>query len=367
MLRESEPSAGPGTTGYQPVVEVLRAGIVESVHYGAVAVADAQGNLVASWGDPETVTFLRSSAKPFQALPLVESGAADHFHFTPPQLAVICASHSGTDEHVQILKSAQGQAGVNEDQLLCGVHPPLDAETARRLRTEGLEPTPNRHNCSGKHTGMLAMARFLGVPREEYVDPGHPVQQRIMAAFADMCGIGADHVGLAVDGCSVPTFAVPLRAAATAYALLADPSRLPPSRAAACRRIFTAMASHPFLVGGPGRFDTAVMEAGDGRLVSKGGAEGYQGIALAPGVAGRGSPGLGIAFKISDGDQGKRTDSPPGQRAGARVALAILDSLGALDSAQRHRLAAFEDRRVTNWRGLNVGEIRVCLRLERVS
>jgi L-asparaginase II len=265
------------------------------------------------------------------------------------------------------VKGAQAQAGVSEAHLLCGVHPPLDAETARRLRAEGLEPTSNRHNCSGKHTGMLAMARFLGVPREEYVDPSHPVQQRILSAFAEMCGIEADRVGLAVDGCSVPTFAVPLHAAATAYARLGDPSRLPPSRAAACRRIFAAMASHPFLVGGPGRFDTALMEAGAGRLVAKGGAEGYQAIALAPGAAGGGSPGMGVAFKIADGDQGKRTDSPPGQRAGARVALAVLDALGALDPAQRRRLAAFEEQRLTNWRGLDVGEVRVCLRLERMS
>ncbi len=350
---------------YQPVVEVMRGGIVESVHHGAVAVADALGNLVAWWGDPEAVTFLRSSAKPFQALPLVESGAADHFGLTPAHLAVICASHSGTDEHVQTVREAQGLCGVSESDLLCGVHPPLDPETARRLRDKGLEPTPNRHNCSGKHTGMLAMARFLQAPLEEYTHPHHPVQQRILAAFAEMCGVGPERVGVAIDGCSVPTFAVPLHAAATAYARLADPSRLPAGRAAACRRIFEAMASHPFLVGGPGRFDTDLMEAGAGRLVAKGGAEGYQGIALMP--AAGGGPALGIAFKIADGDQAKRSERPLGQQAGARVALAVLDDLGALDSAQRRMMEAYEVRRLTNWRGLDVGEVRPCLHLERLS
>jgi L-asparaginase II len=247
--------------GYQPVVEILRGGIVESIHFGAVAVADARGNLIAYCGDPETATFLRSSAKPFQALPLVESGAADAFGLTSDQLAVICASHSGTDRHAEVVRAAQARCGVTEDDLLCGVHPPLDPETASRLRAEGREPTPIRHNCSGKHTGMLGLARFLGAPLAEYTKPDHPVQQRILNAFSAMCDIIPESVGVAIDGCSVPTFAVPLRAAATAYAHLADPAGLAPGRASACRRIFSAMSEYPFLVAGPGRFDTALMEA----------------------------------------------------------------------------------------------------------
>jgi L-asparaginase II len=353
--------------GYQPVVEVLRGGIVESIHFGAAAVADPQGNLVAWHGSPETVTFLRSSAKPFQALPLVESGAADHFGFTPDELAVICASHSGTDRHVRVVQAAQARCGVTENDLLCGVHPPADPETARALRAEGREPTPIRHNCSGKHTGMLALARFLGAPLTAYTLPEHPVQRRILQAFSEMCGLEPETVGVAIDGCSVPTFAVPLRAAATAYARLSDPAGLEAGRARACGRIFAAMSGHPFLVAGPGRFDTALMEACGGRLVAKGGAEGYCGIALAPGSLGPGSSGLGIAFKIADGDQGKRSDSPPGQRAGARVALALLESLGVLGAEESRRLAGFAERRVTNWRGLDVGEVRACLRLERPS
>lgn len=371
MPRESRSTAGlraqdeKSHIGYQPVVEVVRGRVVESVHYGAVAVADAQGNLHAWWGDPETATFLRSSAKPFQALPLVESGAADRFGLTPAHLAVICASHSGTDEHLEMVRSVQALAGVREGDLLCGAHPPLDPETARRLRAGGEEPTPNRHNCSGKHTGMLALCQFLGLPLAGYTDPSHPVQERILHAFAEMCGISPEEIGVAIDGCSVPTFAIPLLSAATAYARLGDPSGLPPSRAAACRRIFASMASNPFLVAGPERFDTRLMEAGGGRVVAKGGAEGYHGIALAPGVAGPGSPALGIALKISDGDQGRPSDKPPGQRAGARTVLAVLGELGALDASQRRRLAEFEEGRLTNWRGLVVGEIRACLRLER--
>jgi len=363
MPRPSELDPGPG--GYRPVVEVVRGRVVESIHYGAVAVADPHGRLLGWWGDPHTVTFLRSSAKPFQALPLVESGAADRFGLTPADLALICASHSGTDAHVEGVSRVQALAGVREADLRCGVHPPLDPETARRLRAEGEEPTPNRHNCSGKHTGMLALARFLGEPLEGYTELTHPVQERILGAFSEMCGLPPKRIEVGIDGCSVPTFAVPLAAAATAYARLGDPAELPPARATACRRIFSAMASHPFQVAGPGRFDTRLMEAGEGRLVAKSGAEGYHAIALAPGVAGPGSPALGIAVKISDGDQGRASDRPPGQRAGARAALAVLDALDALDEGRRRRLSEFEERRLTNWRDIEVGEIRACLRLER--
>jgi L-asparaginase II len=211
---------------------------------------------------------------------------------------------------------------------------------------------------------MLALARFLGLPLSDYIDPGHPVQERILNALSEMCAIEPERIALGIDGCSVPTFAIPLRAAATGYARLADPSGLLPARAAACRRIFGAMASHPFLVAGPGRFDTLLIEAGRGRVVAKGGAEGYHGIALAPGAAGPGSPALGIALKVSDGDQGRPSDSPPGQRAGARAVLAVLEALGALEE-ERRQLDGFKERRLTNWRGLEVGEIRACLRLER--
>ncbi len=352
---------------YQPVLEVTRGNVVESVHYGAVAVANARGELVAWWGDPEVVTFLRSSAKPFQALPLLESGAADRFGLSPKQLAVICASHSGTDEHVATVASVQAQAGVREKDLLCGVHPPYDPATSRRLKEAGEEPTPNRHNCSGKHTGMLALARFLGESTEDYIDPAHPIQRRILAAFAEMCAVEPSQVEVGIDGCSVPTFAVPLQAAAGAYARLAGPSALGGTRAAACQRIFAAMTAHPEMVSGPGRFDTVLMQATGGRMVAKGGAEGYHGIALTPGALGRGSPALGVAIKIADGDVGSRSDTPPGQRAGSRVVLAVLESLGALGVGDVSRLAEFGPTPVTNWRGLRVGEMRACLRLERTG
>jgi len=344
---------------YQPVVELTRGEIVESIHYGAVAVADESGKLYAWWGDPQIVTYLRSSAKPFQGLPLVESGAAAHYDLSPKQIAVICSSHSGTDEHVQTVASIQSKVGVTEDDLLCGIHQPIHHQTAQRLKEEGREPTPIFHNCSGKHTGMLALARFLGASLSDYIDPHHPVQRLILQTFAEMCGLEPGEVELGTDGCSVPNFAVPLQAAATAYARLMDSSGLSADRAEACRKLVAAMTSNPCMVAGPDRFDTRLMEVAGGRLLTKGGAEAYQCIGIPAGALGSGSSALGVAIKIADGDRG--------QRARAVVALAVLEALGVLPEDEQKALAEFGPRALTNYRGLTVGQVRACFRLERVD
>lgn len=341
---------------YLPVIEVLRGKQVESIHFGAVAVADARGQLHAWYGGPHAITFLRSTAKPFQALPLVESGAADRFRIGDRALALICGSHSGTAEHLRLVEELQAQVGVGEADLQCGVHAPLDVESARLLRAAGAQPRPNHNNCSGKHTGMLALARHLGEPLDEYLAIDHPVQQRIMAALAAMCDLEAKEIDVATDGCSAPSFALPLASVAVGYARLADPGELSPSCASACRRIFSAMTGHPEMVGGPGRFDTVLMQVAQGRILSKAGAEGYHGLAIAPGVLGAGSPALGVALKIADGD--------PGQRAGVRVVVEVLRQLGAITESQRASLEGRWPSLVTNWRGLRVGEMRPCFRLE---
>jgi L-asparaginase II len=344
---------------YKPVLEVTRGEIVESIHFGAVAVADTSGKLIAWWGDAETVTYLRSSAKPFQGLSLLESGAAAHYGLSSEQIAVICSSHSGTDEHVQEVASIQSAVGVTEGDMLCGVHPPFHLATAERLKKEGLEPTPNRHNCSGKHTGMLALARFLDTPSTNYVDPNHLVQRRNLQIFAEMCGLESEAVEVGIDGCSAPNFAVPLRTAAIAFARLADPSGFAPERAEACNMVFTAMTSHPLMVAGPDRFDTRLMEVIGGRLVAKGGAEGYQGIGILPGVIASDTPALGVAIKIADGDCRHRARAP--------VTLAVLEALGALDDRQREALVEFGPQPVLNHLGLEVGNLRTCFHLERVQ
>jgi L-asparaginase II len=299
---------------------------------------------------------MRSSAKPFQNLPLLERGGSSFFGFSLQQIAVMCASHSGTDAHVKVITSIQEKIGVSEDDLLCGVHTPLDKETADRLKREGVEPSPNRHNCSGKHSGMLALAKLMDVSSKDYINPSHPIQGVILQALADMCDLGIEEIHIGVDGCSVPTFGLPLRSAATAFARLGDPAGLPEVRAGACRTVWQAMTTYPDMVAGPNRFDTHLMQASGGLLLTKGGAEGYQGISIAPGTLEQNSPALGVALKIADGDRGGRARSV--------LAMSVLKELGALNEGQLHNLSDFGTRPFNNWRGIQVGELHSCIKLQ---
>ncbi len=359
---------------YSPLYEFTRGSVVESIHYGSVAVVDPDGRLHAWYGDPAAVTYLRSSAKPFQALPFIERGGPLAFHLTPREVALICASHAGTDEHVAVVRGIQAKTGVQESDLLCGIHPIAHAETVEAMRQRGEALSPNRNNCSGKHTGMLAcilLRKQNGEPMPaelSYIDPQHPHQQEILQIFAEMCGIAPEEVAIAIDGCSVPTFAVPLQAAARAYARLCDPQGFSEKRRAACQAITAAMMAHPRMVAGPGHFDTILMEATGGKIISKGGAEGYQALGLLPGAIGSGSPALGIALKISDGDLARRTSPQYGYTGTTRTAVAIevLRQLGALSPQELDALASFGPvLKIYNHRGLEVGQGRPCLELEK--
>ncbi len=339
-----------------PLVELTRGNIVESFHHGHVAVVDAAGNLLAGLGDPHYLTFLRSSSKPFQILPLLENGGAETFNLTDREIALMCASHSGTDEHLAALVALQEKVNVQESDLLCGTHPVFHQPTQEALLRRGESPTPNRHNCSGKHTGFLAQAVLSALPKEDYINPTHPVQQRVLQTFAEMVNYPAEKVIIGIDGCSAPVFAVPLYHAAWGFARLADPRDLPERRAQACRRVTRAMAAEPFMVAGPDRFDTLAMEAGRGKFICKAGAEGYQAIAVMPGALGENSPALGIVFKVADGD--------PSGRARPVIAAEILRQLGLLGEDDLHaKLAKVAARPLTNWRGLEIGEIRPVFRL----
>ena len=341
---------------YAPLYELTRGEIVESGHYGALAIVDSQGQLIAHFADPHALTYLRSAAKPFQALPFVEAGVPATYQLTGPEIALVCASHSGTDDHVATACSLQAKTGVAEADLLCGVHLPFDKATAENLHLRGEPPTPNRHNCSGKHTGMLAYARQEGWPAASYLDFTHPVQKQILQTLAEMCSLPESEIGLGIDGCSAPNFAVPLYNAALAYARLVDPLNLSPLRAAACETITTAMCAHPKMVSGPGRFDTQLIAVTRGRILAKGGAEGYQGLGLRPGILGPNKPGIGIAIKISDGDATGR--ALPG------VVLEILRQLEVLSPDELKALADFGPTRpVQNWRKLQVGVARPSFQL----
>src|SRR3990170_3645099 len=325
-----------------PLVEVNRGSYAEAVHYGAIAVVDAQGSLVAHAGDPDLVTYLRSSAKPFQLLPLVESGGADRFGFNDKELAVMPASHSGEPRHLEAVRGTLEKIGLDESALQCGVHWPLSEESARVLREAGREPAPIYNNCSGKHTGMLAQCAARGLSTHDYLDPRHPIQVTILETLAALCHVDSGAIGVGIDGCSAPCFAIPLRACALAFACLADPFGLPEPRRSAIQRVVRAMMAYPEMVGGEGRLDTDLMRAAQGRLICKGGAEGYHGIGVVKG-------GLGIAIKIVDGN---------GQRAGGPAAIEALRQMGILDGGEVELLRKHYRPAVRNHRGLEVGEVR---------
>lgn len=353
-----------------PIFELRRGSLVESLHAGAIAVADAGGELVAWWGDPHSAAYLRSSAKPFQAVPLLERDGQARYGLSLSEIAVMCASHAGTDAHVAAVRSLQAKCGVDEAHLLCGSHPINHQPTLEAMHRRGEPLSPIRNNCSGKHSGMLALARLLEASLDNYINPDHPVQELILQTYAEFCDLPAELVTLGIDGCSAPNFAVPLANAAAAYARLGDPqassTAFSKERAAACRTILSAMTSHPEMVGGPTSFDTRLMQVMGGRLAAKVGAEGFQGMVLLPGVLYAGSPALGITFKITDGDLKSHTHPVGDARGQARpaVAVEILRQLGALGPDELLALVEYGPVfPITNWRGLQTGQAQPCFRL----
>jgi L-asparaginase II len=359
---------------YSPLIEVTRGGIVESLHFGAFAVVDSQGKLLAGCGDPNLVTFPRSSEKPFQAMPFLEMNGDIHFGLTAREIAILCASHIGSDEHVSVVNELQRKTGVIEDNLLCGVHPPSDLAAQEYLEANRCLPTPNRNNCSGKHSGMLAHAILRHLPIEDYINPDHPLQQVILDSFSEMCRVKQQEIVTGVDGCSAPNHAVPLSNFALAYARLVDPHDLSKPRAEACLRITHAMTTQPEMISGPNRFDTILMQLGNGQIISKAGAEGYQAIGLLPGTLWKDSPGIGIALKVSDGDtqdyqkvmhaqfDGDEpfhlTQHDTTERARPCAVIELLRQLGALEEDTLHALRHHAARPIYNWRKLPVGEIQ---------
>jgi L-asparaginase II len=335
-------------------VEVVRGPIVESAHYGVAAVVDSAGQVVAQAGDPGLVSYYRSASKPLQAIPLVESGAAAQFGLTPTEIAVITGSHGGEDIHVAAVESILAKIGAGPEVLHCGIHPAYDKPTAAAMRARGEEPTVLNNNCSGKHAGMLALARFHGWPLAGYWEADHPVQQAMRQVIADFCGVPADRIAQGVDGCSVVTFGVPIAAMALSFARLVDPpAEWPAARRDACAQIVAAMAAHPEMVAGRhGRLDTDLMQVTAGRLIAKAGAEAVYCLAQQPGAA---QPGLGLAIKLLDGDEGGRARNP--------AVMGLLHAAGLLTPVEAQALAAYAETPVTNRRGDVVGVVRSTVRL----
>lgn len=328
--------------GENPVlVEVVRGDRVESRHRGAAAVVAADGALLAGWGDIDSPVYARSAVKPIQALPLIETGAAEHFGVTEAELALACASHGGEPRHVETVAAWLARIGLAQSHLICGPHAPMTTAAAEDLVRRGARPTRLHNNCSGKHAGFLTTALHLNEPLVGYGGQVHPVQLRIRRLLAQLADVPGETLVAAVDGCGVPTFAVPVRGLALAAARFAVPAGLGRHRANAAMRLYAAMATHPDLIGGAERFDTQIGRAAGGALVTKGGAEAVHMAILA-------DAGLGIALKIDDG----------ARRAAECAMAALLRRFVTPAAGLAAVLAACAEAPVRNTTGARVGTIR---------
>ncbi|HEX7066398.1 MAG TPA: asparaginase [Bacillales bacterium] len=332
----------------QKAVNVYRGPYVESTHDVHVAVVNHKGELLYGYGDLERLTFARSSMKPFQAVPLVETGAAEHFNFEKKDLALSCASHSGEDFHRSGVHSILGRIDLPENALQCGAHVPRDREGYEKHIREGGELTPVFSNCSGKHSGMLATAVHMNEETDSYREIDHPVQQRILEAIADICDYPKEEIAISVDGCGVPVHRLPLTKTAFGYAQLAKPEGS--RHAEALTKIRDAMMAHPEMVGGTNRFDTDVMRAFDGKLVAKGGAEGVQCMGIV-------EKGWGVIVKVEDGNG----------RATSAVSMSVLKQLGIGNEEIYEKLEDHSVPAVKNIRKDKIGKIEADLQLEKVK
>lgn len=340
----------------EPLVEVTRGGLTESRHRGHIVAVEPDGTIVAYLGAPELVTFLRSSAKPLQALPLLVSGAADRFGFTDEEVALACASHNGEPIHTRIVTSMLDKIGLGPEALKCGVHEPYSVAVAQELRERGEAPNVLQNNCSGKHAGMLALALYWGASVETYHKPEHPVQLAIGKTIAKFSDIAVEDLAVATDGCAVPVFGITVKAMALSYArLVSPPPDFDEATRNACSRVVRVMNAYPQLIGGTSdRLDTEIMKATPGRVISKVGADGVYTAGVNP--CEEWPRGLGLALKIEDGDD--RRARPP-------VVIESLQQLGVLRDESLEAVARYAFFPVLNRPGDVVGEVRAEFELKK--
>lgn len=337
------------------LAEALRGGIVESAHCGAVAVVDADGALHSAWGDIDRPIFPRSAVKVLQALPLVESGAAERYGLIDEELALACASHGGEARHTAMAASMLAKAGLDVAALECGAHWPYFDGAIKAMAAAGSHPSALNNNCSGKHAGFVCLGCLMAGENdrraflEGYVKPDHPVMREVTAALQSSTGYDLARAAVGTDGCSIPTYAIPLRHLAHGFARVATGIGLKPGHAAAALRLRQAVARAPFMVGGTGRFDTRVMEHFGERVFCKVGAEGVYCAALP-------SLGLGVAVKMDDGNTA---------RACEVVMAALLSRLLPLAESEAGFVHSLADVALVNWNGIEVGRLRAADVLQR--
>ncbi|MGB7202490.1 MAG: asparaginase [Pyrinomonadaceae bacterium] len=327
----------------QVLAHVIRGETVESVHCGHLCIVDGEGKTIATLGEPETTTYFRSAAKPFQAVPFITSGAADAFEFTEEEIALACASHSGEPQHLRIVGQMLDKIGLSVDDLKCGAHAPFNETESHRLIRAGYKATPLHNNCSGKHAAMLAFAKHIGASLHDYDSLDNRIQKRILKCIADFTEVPEDEIKLGIDGCAAPNFALPVAAMAKSFINLISPTNFPEPTQAACKRIVTAMMNHPELIGGSERLDTMLMQAAPGKLISKVGADGVWLCGVLP--CEKYPTGLGIALKIADGDD---------YRGRPVIAVEILRWLGILN---HNDLPLLSPMPIRNRRGDIVGKV----------
>lgn len=330
----------------EKLIEVTRGDIAECIHRGDIAITDNEGKLLASVGDPYKLTYFRSSAKAFQAMNVILSGAADKFNFSDAEIAIMCASHYAEKSHLETVQSILDKIGLTKENLLCGTDTSLNPEYALKLANEGAVLSPMYSDCSGKQSGMLSVCIHNNYSVHDYLDPNHACQKEIKKIIADMCSIEENEIHVGVDGCSAPVHGIPIYNMALGYARIANPENLDENYRNTSNRIFTAMNKEPFMVSGTGGFCTALIENTGGKLIGKIGAEGV----FCVGVKGR---NIGIAIKIEDGSM----------KAVAPTVVRVLEELDILTKEELLKLEKFREINNINDRKIVVGKMKPVFRL----
>lgn len=327
----------------KPLINVYRGELLESIHYGHISVVKADGQVLKSWGD-NMITYWRSAAKPFQAMAVILSGAAEEFGLTRQELAVISASHNGEDEHQGVIRSILDKLELSESNLLCGIHPPVHKPTAQLLSSKGEKPGPIHNNCSGKHAGLLAVCKQFGWSFDDYNNPKHPLQQYILNIIEEVTDYPANRIYKGIDGCGVVVFGLPLEKMAYAYARLSNPEYLPDKYQNAAWIITESMEEYPQMVAGTDRFNTDLLKTTANKLVAKSGAEGV----FCLGIHGNEKyPPLGIAVKIADGNS----------RALPPAVVELLQELDILSDTELNQLKSYHYPDVVNNHQAIVGKL----------